>query len=124
MKQKSRLTTLRLCTLVGALLLPVVASAQRTQGRTRGISGDREVTLTSKDREFTSILSFTRDQEGQYTGQSNNVFGVLDLQDVKFEDNRLSYTRVMRLGDRTLTSEYSRTVDLENNTLTGTVSDE
>ena len=58
-----------------------------------------------------SILSFSRNQEGQYTGQWISFWGMNELKDVKFEDNKLSFTQVIRFQDQERTSKFTGTVE-------------
>jgi hypothetical protein len=64
-----------------------------------------------REREVESILSFSRNQEGQYVGYWISFFGMNELKDVKFEDNKLSFTRVMRFRDQESTSKFTGTVE-------------
>jgi len=53
------------------------------------------------EQEFESILAFSRNREGQYTGQWISFFGMNELKDVKFEDRKLTFKRVIeREGNR------------------------
>jgi len=67
-----------------------------------------------------SILSFSRNQEGQYTGQWISFWGANELQDVKFEENKLSFTQVIRFGDNEFTQNFTGTI--EEGKITGTLS--
>jgi hypothetical protein len=69
------------------------------------------------EREFESILNYSRNREGQYTGHWISFWGVNELQDVKFEDNNLSFTQVMRFGEQERTSKFTGTI--ENGELSG-----
>jgi len=96
--------------LVVSFVLPLQVSAQSRSGR-GGLYGDWQIKMKFGEREFESILYFSRNQEGQYTGQWISFFGVTDLQDVKFEENKLSFTQVMRFGDQENTSKFTGTIE-------------
>ena len=64
--------------------------------------------MKSGEREFESILAFSRNQEG-YTGQGINFRGVKDLKDVKFEENKLSFTQVF--GNQEITWKFTGTIE-------------
>jgi len=99
----------------------VIAQPSSSRGfRGRGIYGDWQIKMKFGEREFESILSFSRNQEGQYTGQWISVWGMNDLQDVKFEDNKLSFVQVFRGGDNEFTQNFTGTV--EDGKLTGVMS--
>jgi len=89
------------CSLVVPLLLPAGASAQSRSGR-GGLYGDWRIKMKRSESEFgefEAILAFSRNQEG-YTGQWIGVRGTNELKDVKFEENKLSFTMVIRYGDQ------------------------
>ncbi len=89
------------------------------QGR-RGIYGDWNVKSEFNGRTMQSILSFSRDQDGNQTGQWISFMGVSDLKDVQFEDGQLSFTRETRGRDgQTMTSAFKGKI--EDGKLTGTV---
>ena len=105
MKHRICLTVLFVVILVGAI--PV--SAQQSRGR--GIYGDWVVKQEFQGRTFESILSFSRDQEGNYTGYYISFMGMSELQDVKFADGKLSFSRSRRNRDgETSTSTFTGTI--------------
>ena len=63
------------------------------------------------EQEFESILAFSRNREGQYTGQWISFWGMNELKDVKFEDNKLSFTQVFRFQDQEMTSKFTGTIE-------------
>jgi hypothetical protein len=95
------------------VLILVVCSVQVSaqQSRGRGIYGDWAVKVEIKGETITfeSILSFSRDQEGNQTGCFMNPMELRELKDVKFEDGKLSFSESRRNGDET--------------TFTGTITD-
>ena len=106
MERKTLLKIALICSLVVPLVLPVGASAQSRSGR-GGLYGDWQIKMKFGDREFESILYFSRNQEGQYTGQWISFWGITELKDVKFEDNKLSFTQVSRRG----TSKFTGAIE-------------
>ena len=92
------------------IMLSAQALAQQSRSRRGGLYGDWRIKMKFGEREFESILSFSRNQEGQYTGQWISFFGVNELKDVKFEDNKLSFTQVMRFRDQETTSKFTGTI--------------
>ncbi len=99
----------------------VQAWAQPGGGRRpRGIYGDWNVKSEFNGRTMESILSFSRDQDGNQTGQWISFWGVSDLKNVQFEDGQLSFTREMQGRDgQTMTSTFKGKI--EDGKLTGTV---
>jgi hypothetical protein len=68
-----------------------------------------------------SILSFSRDQEGNLTGQWISFMGVNALKDVKFEEGKLSFAWVRQGRDnQSSTSTFKGTI--ADGKLTGTLS--
>jgi len=58
-----------------------------------------------------SILSFSRNQEGKYVGQWISLWGMNELKDVTFEDNKLSFSQVMRYQGEERTSKFTGTIE-------------
>ncbi len=111
MERKALLKIVLVCLLVVSFILPVPALAQRPQSRRGGLYGDWQIKMKFGEREVESILSFSRNQEGQYVGQWISFFGMNELKDVKFEDNKLSFTQVMRFRDQERTSKFTGTIE-------------
>lgn len=102
------------CSLVLIVVLSAQVIAQPSSSRGfsgRGIFGDWQVKVQFGERQMDSILSFSRNQEGQYTGQWIGFFGVNDLKDVKFEDNKLSFVQSVRFGDNEFTQNFAGTIE-------------
>ena len=99
------------CLLVVFFILPMRVSAQQPRSRRGGLFGDWQIKMMFGEREVESILSFSRNQEGQYTGYWISFFGMNELKDVKFEDNKLSFTYVMRFRDQERTSKFTGAVE-------------
>ena len=107
-----------------ALLVLVMVSAQVRGGSSRprrgGFYGDWLVKMTFGERQMESILSFSRDSEGNRTGQWISFWGMNELKDVKFEENKLSFVQVFRFGENESTSTFKGTI--EEGKLSGTLS--
>ncbi len=115
------------CSLMPVIVLSAQVIAQSSSSRGflgRGIYGDwrvkQQIKTESREWEAESILSFSRDSEGNITGQWISVWGVNELKDVKFEENKLSFTQVFRFGDNELIQNFMGTV--EDGKLTGILS--
>jgi hypothetical protein len=119
MQRHTFLTITLLVSVTALVLLAGPVSAQ--QSRRGGLYGDWNVKADFNGRQMESILSFSRDQEGNQAGQWISFMGVTPLKDLKFEDGRLSFTRVSpgREG-QSYTSTFKGT--LEEGKLSGTVS--
>jgi len=115
MERRATLRVLLVCLLVVSFVLPVSA---QTRSRGRSLYGDWRIKMQFGQGEFESILAFSRNQEGQYTGQWISGLGVIELTDVKFEENKLSFTHTMRFREE-ITSKFTGTVDVEQGELKG-----
>jgi hypothetical protein len=111
MKHRTCLKVVLFGCLPALCLLYVQASAQRSAPRGRGISGDWQVKMQFGERQFESILSFSRNQEREWTGQWISFWGLSELKDVKFEDGKLGFVqeRQNREG-QTTTSKFTGTI--------------
>ena len=85
-----------------------------------GLYGDWQVKIDFSGRQFESILSFSRTQEGNWTGQWISFWGLTELQDVTYEEGQLSFawSRQGRDG-QTSTSKFAGKI--EEGKLTGTL---
>jgi hypothetical protein len=86
-------------------------SAQQSQSGRGGLYGDWQITMKFGERPMESILSFSRNQEGQYAGQWISFWGMNELKDVKFEENKLSFTQVVQFQDQEMTSKFTGTIE-------------
>ncbi|UCG55934.1 MAG: hypothetical protein JSU70_13805 [Phycisphaerales bacterium] len=119
--QKSHKTVL-LCAVVALVIISgqVLAQPSSSRGPGRGLFGDWDLKIQFGEREMNSILSFSRNAEGELTAQLINFWGLSELQDVKFEEGKLSFVQVVRFGDNEFTSTFAGTI--EEGALTGMLS--
>lgn len=116
-------TFLKAALLICLLLVTIAGPASAQQSRRGGLYGDWIVRSEFNGRQMESILSFSRDQDRNMTGQWIGFMGVSQLKDVTFEDGRLSFTRVSPGRDgQTSTSTFKGTIT--EGKLSGTVSSE
>ncbi|MBL7153773.1 MAG: hypothetical protein ISS79_08645 [Phycisphaerae bacterium] len=108
------------------LVVLAVSSAQgmarsSSSGRGRfGLYGDWDIKVKFGEREMQSILAFSRDQEGNLTGQWISFWGIGELKEVKFEEGNLSFTQTYRFGENEFTSKFAGKI--EEGKLTGALS--
>jgi hypothetical protein len=110
MERRAILKVVLVGLLVASFVLPVQVSAQN-RSRRGGLYGDWQIKMKFGDREFESILAFSRNQERQYTGQWISFWGVNELKDVKFEENKLSFTQVTNYGGQERTSKFTGAIE-------------
>jgi len=108
-----------LCSLLTTL---VMLSAQAgAQSRRGGLYGDWQIKYQAGERQRDAIISFSRDSEGNRTGQWISFMSLSELKDFKYEDGKLSFTRTSRGRDgQTSTSKFTGTI--QDGKLTGTMS--
>ncbi|NQV33244.1 MAG: hypothetical protein HQ515_11160 [Phycisphaeraceae bacterium] len=115
-----RVTLIKVILLLAVSLMVASALAQ-PQGRGRGAYGDWVVSSEFNGRAFESILSFSRDQEGNRTAVWISFMGLTELKDVTVEDGKLSFTQTRRNRDGEMSeSKFSGTI--ADGVLTGTMS--
>jgi hypothetical protein len=100
-----------------ALSLQVSAAPPKTE-----IAGDWQAKADFDGRTMESILSITRDKEGNLSGKWISFWGFSELQEVKFEDNKLTFVQVNRFRQTESTSNFTGTV--KEGKLSGTLSGE
>lgn len=112
-------------TVLGCVLLAsvfvvgeVAAQAPSSQPRRRGLYGDWLLKMKVNDREWESILTFSRDSEGNRTAHWISFWGVDEVQDLEVADGNLSFKQVRqnREGESTTTEFQGK---IEDGKLTG-----
>ena len=109
MKCKTLGKTALICSLLVLFILPQPMSAQGRRGG--GLYGDWQIKFMFGENEMESILSFSRNREGQYTGQWISFMGMNAMKDVTFADNKLKFTQVFRFGDQDYTATFAGTIE-------------
>ena len=121
MKCHTSLTVTLFVSVTALILLAGPVSAQQSRGG--GLYGDWNVKMEFNGRQMDSILSFSRDQEGNLTGQWISFMGVNALKDIKFEEGKLTFARVSQNRDgQSSTTTFKGTI--EEGKLSGTLSSE
>ena len=123
MKQQVILKAVLFCSLGVLVVLAAQVSAQTSSSRRggRGLYGEWQVKMEFGERQVESILSFSRDREGNRTGRWISFWGLSELKDVKSEDGKVSFTRTSRNREGgSTTSKFAGT--LKDGVLSGTVS--
>ncbi len=112
MKRQTFFKAVLYCTLMVMVMLSVQARAQSSSSRGRGLYGDWLVKVDYDGRQFESILSFSRDQDGNQTGQWISFMGLSELKDIKYEEGKISFSRERRNRDgETSTSNFKGTIE-------------
>ncbi len=115
MKHQVFLKAVLCCALVALVIssAQVLAqeSARPSRSRRGGFYGDWQVKISFGERQMDSILTFSRDREGNRTGQWISFWGLSELKDVKFEEGKLSFTqeRQNREG-QSITTKFTGTI--------------
>jgi len=118
MKHRTSSRVVLCCLLTGLVMLSAQASAQSRRG---GLYGDWQIKYQAGERQRDAIISFSRDSEGNRTGQWISVMSFSELKDFKYEDGKLSFTRTSRGRDgQTSTSKFTGAI--QDGKLTGTMS--
>lgn len=86
----------------------------------RGITGDWEIEVSTGDRSMQSMLWLYQDKDDQLAGKWISFWGAGDLEDLKYENNTLSFTRTTRLRDTETTTRFVG--QIKRGKLTGTLS--
>lgn len=104
---------------VGIMSINAVAEEPQRQGRGPRLFGDWMLTVDYGERDMDAILSFSRGEEGELTAEWVSFWGVNKLQDVTFEDGKLSFVQVVQFGENEFRSTFKGAV--EEDQLTGTL---
>jgi hypothetical protein len=94
------------------VMLSVQARAQSSSSSRWRLYGDWQVKVDYDGRQFESILSFSRNQEGNLTGNWISFMGLSELKDIKYEEGKISFSRDRRNRDgETSTSNFKGTIE-------------
>ncbi len=100
------------CTLMVIVMLSVQARAQSSSSSRWRLYGDWQVKVDYDGRQFESILSFSRNQEGNLTGNWISFMGLSELKDITYEEGKISFSRDRRNRDgETTTSNFKGTIE-------------
>ncbi len=111
MKHQTFFKAVLYCTLMVMVMLSAQVRAQSSRGR--GLYGDWQVKVDyDGGRQFESILSFSRDREGNQTGNWISFMGLSELKDITYEEGKISFSRESRNRDgETSTSNFKGTIE-------------
>ncbi len=121
MKRQAFFKLVLYCSLMVLIMLSVQVRAQSSTSRRGGLYGDWQIKYEVGGRQRESILSFSRDREGNRTGQWISFMGLSELKDLKYEDGQLSFARVSRNRDGQSTMS-KLTGTIQDGKLSGTMS--
>ena len=94
---------LTLAAMVGVLSLSTSLSAA---SKNRGLFGNWEMMLDFDSWQMPSMLSFTRDGQGELTGEWISLYGISELKDIKREGREITFGLITLLGDDELRSRF------------------
>jgi len=122
MKGQTFLKATLLMIALSMLAQPVLAQPAATAQRSRGsyLYGDWNLKVKIDQWEMDSILSFSRNEKGERTAHMLNIMGMMEVEDLKYEEGKLSFTQVYRFGDNENKSTFEGKI--EEGKLTGTLS--
>ncbi len=113
----SRLIALALALTLASV--PASRAAAQTSSDFSAVLGAWEMTLETPRGSMTQTLTFVAEDD-ELTGSAMAPNGTIQLQDVAFEDGRISFQVTRSFRNREITQSYSATI--EGDRMTGTVS--
>ena len=97
------------------------APTQSPRSHRGGLYGDWQVKVDYNGRQWESILSFSRAKGGYQIGHWISFWGISELKNIEYEDNKLSFIRVRRNREgQSVTSNFKGTI--KDGKLSGTIS--
>jgi len=109
------------CLLMLMFMMTFLSESQARQQR-KGLAGDWKIKIDFDGRQMTSILSLSQDKDGMLAGKWIAFWGVNELNNLKYEDNKLSFTQTSRYRDNEITSSFNGTI--RQRKLSGTLSND
>jgi hypothetical protein len=93
-------------------MLSVQVRAQSSSSSIWRLYGDWQVKVDYNGQQYESILSFSRNQEGNLTGNWIDFRRLSELKDIKYEEGKISFSRERRNRDgETTTSSFKGTIE-------------
>ncbi len=112
MKQQTFFKAVLYCSLMVLIMLSAQVRARSSSSRGRGLYGDWQVKVDYDGRQFESILSFSRDKEGNQTGHWISFMGLSELKDIKYEEGQLGFALVSRNREgESTTTNFKGTIE-------------
>ncbi len=112
MKEQKFFKAVLCCTLMVIVMLSVQVRARSSSSSRWRLYGDWQVKIEYDGGQYDSILSFSRDREGNQTGNWISFMGLSELKDVKYEEGKISFSRTRRNRDgESSTSNFKGTIE-------------
>ena len=105
---------------LGLIVLLTPVSQVSAGPAKKGITGDWQVKVDFNGRQMESILSFSKDKEGRLSGEWINFWGLSELTDIKYEEDKLSFVQVNRFRERENKANFAGAI--QRGKLSGTLS--
>lgn len=100
---------IRFAVVMVLLVLAAQVSAETGQPKA-DVTGDWQVKMNFNEMQMEAILSLSKDAEDKLVGKWISGWGVGDLKDVKYEENKLSFVQVNRFRGTESTSNFAGTI--------------
>jgi len=92
-----------------------------SRSRRRGLYGDWQIKVDDNGRQRESILSFSRNEQGEQSGHWISFWGLSELKDIKYEECQLSFVRTHRNREgQSVTSKFKG--NIKDGKIAGTIS--
>lgn len=112
--------TCKMVCILGLVVLFATPAYLAAGAAKKDVAGDWQIKADYDGREITSILSLSRNAEGKLKGEWISYFGLSEVNDLKFEDNELSFAYTTRFGENEIKTKFSG--KLQKGKLSGTLS--
>jgi hypothetical protein len=76
-----------------------------------GLLGEWDMKLNFDNSQMNSILTFTRDKEGELTAQWVSIFGIGEVKDIKHKGKDITFTLYNPIGDSEYIGNFIGTLD-------------
>ena len=97
--------------LVSLVFVLVLCCGVWAASTARGLFGEWEMKLNFDSSQMNSILTFTRDKEGELTAQWVSIFGIGEVKDIKHKGKDITFTLYNPIGDSEYIGNFIGTLD-------------
>ena len=110
----------RISGLLSLVIVMFLCGAVFAASQSRGLFGEWDMKLNFDNWEAKSILTFSRNVEGELTAQWVSIFGIGDVKEIKRKGKNITFTLLNDMGDQVYEGNFIGT--LEKGVLAGVLS--
>ena len=106
--------------ILSIVIVMFVCGGVLVASQSRGLFGEWDMKLDFDSWEGKSVLTFSRDKEGELTAQWVSIFGIGEVKDIERDGKKITFKLINDMGDQVYEGNFAGT--LEKGVLSGVLS--